>query len=145
MNGGMEEANIRSFRDLRVYQHGQEIAGMIFTITKGWPAEEKYSLTDQIRRSSRAIGANIAEAWAKRRYPAHFVSKLSDADAEATESRAWLDAALRSRYLSEDKYSELDASLASISGGLIKMMAAPDKWCGPSQLVREEGVSYVTA
>ena len=138
----MEGADIRTFRDLRVYQQGQETAAIVFKISRSWPPEERYSLTDQVRRSSRAVGANIAEAWAKRRYPAHFVSKLSDADAEATESRAWLDAALTSEYLNGETHCELDARLATISGGLIKMMTAPEKWCGPSHLVREEGESY---
>jgi four helix bundle protein len=139
----MEAGNVSTFRDLRVYIQGQDTAAMIFIISKGWPRDERYSLTDQIRRSSRAVGANIAEAWAKRRYPAHFVSKLTDADAEATETRAWLDSALRSGYIHGEQHRELDERLAAVSGGLVKMMAHPEKWCGPANLVREEGVSYV--
>ena len=80
-----------SYRDLKVYQTAFELQQLIFVLTKKFPREELYSLTDQIRRSSRSIGANIAESWQKRRYPAHFVSKLSDADGEHAETRHWLD------------------------------------------------------
>ena len=78
---------ITTFRELRVYQEACELDFAIFRVTKGFPKEELYSLTDQVRRSSRSIGANIAEAWAKRRYPAHFVSKLTDSDGELQETR----------------------------------------------------------
>ena len=77
---------IKDFRELRVYQKAFESAMEIFALSKKWPAEERYSLTDQIRRSSRSVCANIAEAWRKRRYPASFVSKMSDADTEAGET-----------------------------------------------------------
>ena len=77
---------IRSFHDLRAYKAAFELQQMIFKVTKSWPSEERYALTDQVRRSSRSIGANISEAWAKRKYPAHFVSKLSDADGELQET-----------------------------------------------------------
>jgi four helix bundle protein len=82
---------ISSFRDLNVYQKAFKLQKDIFELTKEFPAEERYSLTDQIRRSSRSIGANIAEAWQKRLYPAHFVSKLTDADGEQAETQHWLD------------------------------------------------------
>ena len=91
---------IENYTDLRVYKLAFESAIHIFEISRKWPAEEKYSLTDQIRRSSRSVCANIAEAWRKRRYPAHFVSKLSDSDSEAAETEVWLDFALRLVYLS---------------------------------------------
>ena len=78
---------IASFRDLRVYQLAMELQQQIFELTRAFPKEETYSLTDQIRRSSRSVGANLAEAWHKRRYPAHFVSKLTDADAEQAETQ----------------------------------------------------------
>ena len=77
---------IRSFRELRAYKAAFELQQAIFKVTQSWPSEERYALTDQVRRSSRSIGANISEAWAKRKYPAHFVSKLSDADGELQET-----------------------------------------------------------
>jgi four helix bundle protein len=82
--------HIGHFSELRVYQLSFDLAGRIFTLSKRWSAEERYSLTDQIRRSSRSVGANIAESWGKRRYEAHFASKLSDADAENHEVEHWL-------------------------------------------------------
>lgn len=84
---------IESFGDLRVYQAAFELQQEVFKVSKAFPKEEMFSLTDQIRRSSRAIGANLAEAWQKRRYEAHFVSKLSDSDAEQAETQHWLDTA----------------------------------------------------
>ena len=88
-------ANIRSYRELRVYQAAFDVAIEIFELTKSFPPEEKYSLVDQIRRSSRAVCSNLAEAWRKRRYPAHFVNKLSDSEGEADETRVWLEFSLR--------------------------------------------------
>ena len=85
----------QDYTDLKVYQLAIEAAMQIYELSKKWPVEEKYSLTDQIRRSSRSVCANLAEAWRKRRYPAHFVSKLSDADTEAAETAAWLNFAGR--------------------------------------------------
>ena len=82
---------VQCFRDLRVYQSAREAAREIFALTKRFPVEEKYSLTDQIRRASRSVHANIAEEWRKRRYPASFISKLSDSDTEAAEVQSWLD------------------------------------------------------
>jgi four helix bundle protein len=87
--------NIRHFRELDVYQMAMVMAVQTFELTKGFPAEERYSLTDQMRRSSRSVCANIAEAWRKRRYPAAFASKLSDAEAEAAETEVWLELAVR--------------------------------------------------
>ncbi len=89
---------VRRFEDLEVYQLALGLQREIFEISKGFPKEERYSLTDQIRRSSRSVGANIAEAWHKRRYPAHFASKLTDSDAEAGETRHWVQTALDSDY-----------------------------------------------
>lgn len=90
---------IKSFKELAVYQKAFEQAMRIFEITKSFPKEEQYALTDQIRRSSRSVYTNIGESWRKRRYPAHFVSKLTDADGEATETLVWLDFSLSCRYL----------------------------------------------
>jgi len=93
------QSKVETFADLEAYQDACALDFMIFGFTKSWPKEEMYSLTDQIRRSSRSIGANIAEAWAKRRYPAHFTSKLTDADAELQETQHWLTRAKVYGYL----------------------------------------------
>jgi four helix bundle protein len=98
---------IESFRQLNVYKLALEVQQEIFVITKRFPKEELYSLTDQIRRSSRSIGANIAEAWQKRRYPAHFVSKLSDADGEQAEKQHWLGTSIECRYISDTDHEAL--------------------------------------
>jgi four helix bundle protein len=92
-------AIIKSFRELEVYEMAREQAKRIFAISKSFPKEEKYSLTDQIRRSSRAVNAMIAEAWARRRYPAAFINKIDEALGEAMETQAWLDHALDCDYL----------------------------------------------
>ncbi|HEY3298463.1 MAG TPA: four helix bundle protein, partial [Armatimonadota bacterium] len=94
----MEKQRVRSFRDLSVYGGAFDSAMRIFELTKKFPKDETYSLVDQIRRSSRSVCANLAEAWRKRRYQAHFISKLSDAEAEAEETRVWLDFALKCKY-----------------------------------------------
>ena len=94
---------INSFKDLNVYQEACRLDESIFEETKRWPREEKYALIDQIRRSSRSIGANIAEAWAKRRYPAHFVSKLTDSDGELQETEHWMDRAVKYGYLTRSR------------------------------------------
>lgn len=120
---------IESFRDLNVYKLAIELQQEIFILTKKFPKEELYSLTGQIRRSSRSIGANIAESWHKRRYPAHFVSKLSDADAEQAETQHWLDTSLICKYISTKEHSVLLQKCKKISRMLGKMMAEPEKWC----------------
>lgn len=121
-------ANIRSHRELRVYQSAFELAMQIFEITKGFPVEEKYSMVDQIRRSSRSVCANLGEAWRKRRYAAHFVSKLSDSETEAEETRVWLEFALKCRYINEDKFYELDTKYDLVISQLVKMISEPQKW-----------------
>ena len=98
---------IESFRDLRVYQAAFELQQEIYKVSKSFPKEEMFSLTDQIRRSSRAIGANLAEAWQKRRCESHFVSKLSDSDAEQAETQHWLDTALHCKYISREIHAAL--------------------------------------
>lgn len=100
----------------------------IFEITKGFPAEEKYSMVDQMRRSSRSVCANIGESWRKRRYPAHFVAKLSDSETEAEETRAWLEFALQCKYINEDTFNELDTEYDLVIGQLVKMISEPEKW-----------------
>jgi four helix bundle protein len=123
---------IESFRDLNVYKLAVELQQEIFELTKTFPKEETYSLTDQIRRASRSIGGNIAEAWHKRRYPAHFLSKLSDADAEQAETQHWLDTSLKCKYVTIQQHRSLLEKCKSIGRMLGKMMSNPDSFCGRS-------------
>jgi four helix bundle protein len=120
---------ILSFRDLHVYQAAFELQQRIFRATKRFPKEETYSLTDQFRRASRSVGANIAEAWAKRIYRAHFVSKLSDADAEQTETQHWIATAFACGYIPETEQDSMLAQCEDIGRKLGKMMAEPENWC----------------
>jgi four helix bundle protein len=96
-----------SFTELNIYRLARELALEIYQITKTFPKEEKYSLTDQVRRSSRSVGAQIAEAWAKRKYEKHFISKLSDADGEQLETQHWIEIALDCGLISEAEATEL--------------------------------------
>lgn len=100
----------------------------IFELTKAFPVEERYSLTDQICRSSRSVAANITEAWRKRRYSAAFVSKLSDAESEAAETQTWIEISRRCRYLSEQESHLLDQEYEEILAQLVTMIAHPEKW-----------------
>ena len=119
---------IDSFEDLDVYQLALELQQEIFELTKTFPKEETYSLTDQIRRSSRSVGANITEAWAKRRYPAHFISKLSDSDGEQNETRHWLRSAHECKYISETNCDALIDKCKAVGRKLGNMMQYPEKW-----------------
>jgi len=120
---------ISSFRDLRIYKLAFEVQQEIFEISKGFPVEERYALADQIRRASRSIGANLAEAWQKRRYVAHFVSKLTDADGEQAETQHRLDTATACNYFSEKEQDALLAKCSRIGQMLGTMMAKPEKFC----------------
>ena len=122
-------AEIRSFRDLNAYKKAREAARAIFEITKSFPREERYALTDQIRRSSRAVNAMIAEAWAKRRYEAAFISKVNDALGEATETQSWLDHAFDSSYITAAQFADLDASWQQIGGMLNRMTERASDFC----------------
>ena len=119
---------INTFRDLRVYVEACALDLEVFLVSKKFPKEELYSLTDQVRRSSRSIGANIAEAWAKRRYPAHFVSKLTDSDGELQETRHWLSRALAYGYITEQITKGLEERCDKIGGMLGKMVQNPDSF-----------------
>jgi four helix bundle protein len=114
--------------DLIVYQKSFALAMEIFEFTKGFPKEETYSLTDQIRRSSRSVCANLAEAYRKRRYPNHFISKLSDSDTENGETQVWLEFALSCKYLNEKEYGLLFAQSVEISKLLHFMMKNPERF-----------------
>lgn len=133
---------IERVEELEVYRTAFKAAMGIFECSKQWPKAERYALTDQIRRSSRAVCANLSEAWRKRRYSRHFVSKLSDADAEAAETRTWLRFAQSCDYLDEGTFEELDGQYDRICGGLVRIMSSPEKWCGPSSSVEELSVPY---
>jgi four helix bundle protein len=133
-------ANIRSFRELEVWKKAMDLAMEIFEITKGFPTEEKYSLTDQIRRSSRSVPANIAEAWRKRRYPAAFVSKLNDAEGESAETQTHLEIARRCSYIDSESASRLDSFCEEIMAMLVSMLSHPDQWTirSPSKVNRKK-------
>jgi four helix bundle protein len=120
---------ISSFRDLRVYQLSFELQQEMFEISKAFPPEERYALTDQLRRSSRSIGANLAEAWQKRRYLAHFISKLTDADGEQAETQHWVNTSAACDYISEGQRQAFADKLSRIGQMLGAMMAKPDKFC----------------
>lgn len=119
----------KSVSDLQVYQLAVKLQRRVFEISKTFPKEEMYSLTDQIRRSSRSVGANICEAWAKRRYPSHFKSKLSDSDGESEETIHWLTTAYDCRYIENEVRDELTSEYRHVSGILNKMMDNADSWC----------------
>ena len=112
---------IRTHRELEVYKLAFEAAMKIFEISKRFPKEETYSLTDQFRRSSRSVCSNLAEAFRKRGYPKSFVSKLSDSESEAAETQTWLDFANSCKYITNDEYLDLDATYENIIGKLVNM------------------------
>src|SRR3954466_2693218 len=115
-------------QDLEVYKKAFAAAMRIYELSKSFPKEETYSLTDQIRRSSRSVCANIAEAWRKRRYQAAFVSKLSDAESEPAETQVHIEFAMRHSYVSEVEFREIDSAYERILGQLVKMIEQPEKW-----------------
>lgn len=121
-------AHISTYKELRVYQAAMTAAMHIFEITKNSPADEKYSLIDQMRRSSRSVCTNIGEAWRKRRYSAHFISKLSDSEGEAEETRVSLEISWRCGYMSKSAADDLDVEYDQIIGQLVRMIDNPEKW-----------------
>jgi four helix bundle protein len=119
---------LRGYRDLKVYQLAYKLAMEIFNESKSFPKEERYSLTDQIRRSSRSVATNIAEGYRKRRYPNMFVSKMADADSEGAETQVWLDFARDCGYLSRDRHDELIEGYEEVGRMLGSMTANPEKF-----------------
>ena len=119
---------IRSHRDLEVYQKAFAAAMEIFELSKSFPKEERYSLTDQIRRSSRSVCANLGEAWRKRRYEKAFVSKLSDCEGEASETQVWIEFAVSCGYMTKDDGNDLYKTYNEIIGTLIGMINHPETW-----------------
>ncbi len=119
---------IKVHRDLEVYQIAFQSAMDIFEISRKFPVEERYSLTDQIRRSSRSVCANLGESWRKRRYKAAFIAKLSDSEAEAAETQIWIEFAVRCNYLSREEGRRLYLNYDSVTGKLVTMINHPNNW-----------------
>lgn len=120
-----------SYKDLEVYKAARQLAKEIFYVTKNFPRDEMFSLTDQIRRSSRSIGAQIAEAWAKRLYEKHFMSKLTDADGEQQETQHWIETANDCGYLTDESTTNLLQQCSSIGRMLNSMIKKSDSFCKP--------------
>ncbi len=127
----MSRKEIQSHRELEVYQLAFEAAMRIFEQSKKFPVEERYSLTDQMRRSSRSVCANLAEAWRKRRYEAAFIAKLSDSEAEAAETQTWIEFAVKCNYLETEAGRELYGTYNYILGKLVTMINKPSSWLIP--------------
>ena len=119
---------IRSHKELETYQMAFDAAMQIFKLTQDYPTEEKYSLTDQIRRSSRSVCSNLAEAFRKRKYPKAFISKLSDSEGEAAETLVWLDFSFQCNYITEELCNGLSEQYNNILGKLVNMSLQPEKW-----------------
>ena len=136
---------VRSYRELAVYVKARALARDLFELSKRLPGEEKFALTDQLRRSSRSVGAQIAEAWGKRKYERHFVSKLTDADSEQLETQHWIDTAFDCAYVSEDLQGEYIERLEEIGRMLQGMMDKADLFCtaNPARLA-EDTAQYFT-
>lgn len=125
-------ARIKSVRELNVYRLAFDTAMEIYELSKSFPKEEKYSLIDQIRRSSRSVCSNLAEAWRKRRYKAVFINKLLDAAQEAAETQTWLEFALACKYIEKEKFDELDSKYEHVFAMLTTMGQKADSFCGKS-------------
>ena len=119
---------IKTHNDLKVYQLSFSTGMEVFRITKTFPKEEKYSLTDQIRRSSRSVSGNLAEAFRKRRYPKAFIAKLSDSEGEAAETQVWLDYTFACKYIDKKLYTSLYEKYDHIIAMIVKMIINPEKW-----------------
>ncbi|REC53107.1 MULTISPECIES: four helix bundle protein [Chryseobacterium] len=122
-------STIKFHQDLKVFQKSVEFAMIIFELTKSFPKEELYSLTDQIRRSSRSVSANISEAWGKRKYEKSFVAKLTDSEGEARETQTWLLYAWKCKYINEEQFKILNNQYNHIIGMLVNMMSQSQNWC----------------
>jgi four helix bundle protein len=128
----------KSFRDLVVYETARKLAKSIFEVTKSFPKEEMYSLTDQVRRSSRSVGAQISEAWAKRRYKKHFISKLTDADGEQQETQHWIETAEDCGYLSPEQTQKLNSGLSEIGRMINSMINKADIFCNMRSSITDD-------
>ena len=134
---------VADYKELRVYKLAFDSAMEVFELSRSWPSEERYSLTDQIRRSARSVCTNMAEAWRKRRYEAAFISKLSDSDGEAAETEVHLDFALRCGYLAADVHDKLRDQYDHICRQLRKMTDDSASWCRTGGELREIPAEYV--
>jgi four helix bundle protein len=134
-SGERSTVPIRHFTDLIAWQKARQVSGEVFRLSKRWPAEERYSLIDQIRRASRSVGANIAEAWGKRRYEAAFVAKLVDADGEAHETEHWLIEAGDCGYLSADEVARLREAVAEVGRLIGGILANPTPFLSKPRVV----------
>jgi four helix bundle protein len=135
----------RNFKDLVVYQKARTLAREVFTITKRFPREEAFSLTDQWRRAARSIGGQIAEAWARRRYPRHFASKLTDADGEQMESQHWTIVAHDDGYITREEAQRLGTLALEIGRMLAEMIDRADSFCGKEYTLHETPSRYFAA
>jgi four helix bundle protein len=140
---GTQLEYVRHFKDLEVYRRQRELAMCVFDITKGFPREEQFSLTDQLRRASRSIGAQIAEAWAKRLYPKHFVSKLTDADGEQMETQHWLMEASDCGYIAKADSTRLLSLCEEIGRMIGSMIRKAGSFSSDDYIVREEAPPYL--
>jgi four helix bundle protein len=122
------KGKIVSHRELQVHCKAFDAAMELFGLSKSFPKEETYSLTDQARRSARSVCANVAEAWRKRRYPAAFVSKLSDAEAEAAETQVWIEFGVKCNYLNRDAAATLYKTYDEVLRMIVSMIAHPEPW-----------------
>ncbi len=127
--GDFMNTKVGSIRELNVYRLAFDSALEIYRLTKNFPAEERYSLTDQMRRSSRSVCSNLAEAWRKRKYSAVFINKLTDAGQEAAETQTWLEFALKFKYIDEDTFKKLDEQYEHIYAMLVTMERKAELFC----------------
>ena len=123
--------HISTYKELRVYQAALDSAMRIFELTKCFPHEERYSMTDQIRRASRSVCANLGEAWSRRRHKRHFISKINECESEAEETRVWLELAWRCGYISREQALDLDRDYDRIIGQLVRMVDSAAMWVIP--------------
>jgi four helix bundle protein len=126
--GETAKKSIRHFRDLDVYKNAFETGLRVYELSKKFPNDERYALTDQVRRSSRSVCANVAEAWRKRRYTAAFISKLSDSEGEAAETQVHIEFAFRHGYIDHADFQVIDDAYEHILGQLVRMIDQPEKW-----------------
>ena len=119
---------VKHFRELDAYQNALNLAMRVFDLTKQWPSEERFNLTDQIRRSSRSVCTNLAEAWRKRRYKPAFIAKLNDSETEAAETQVSAELAMRCRYWDGNTFREIDSGYEKVLGQIVKMASQPEKW-----------------
>lgn len=129
---------IKFHQDLWVYQKSFDTAMEIYQLSKIFPKEERYSLTDQIRRSSRSVSANVSEAWGKRKYEKSFIAKLTDSEGEARETKTWLQFARSCEYINEEQFKILNNQYNQIIGMLVNMMSQSQNWCTFSSINKEE-------